>query len=206
MLEARQLAAVRGNSTVFGGLDIRVTAGRLLHVKGANGSGKTTLLRTLCGLILPHEGKVLWNGQDIRLLREEYWKFLAYVGHADGLKDDLTAEENLAFACALSGLQVSAERARAALEKLGLARRERLPARALSQGQRRRAALARLAVAESQPLWILDEPFAALDTAAVEQIQSLVSAHLARGGMVVLTTHQDARIESQSAVDLRLGQ
>jgi heme exporter protein A len=204
MLEARQLAAGRGDSPLFDGLDIRLEAGSLLHVKGANGSGKTSLLRALCGLLMPSAGEVLWHGENVRTLREEYWKRLAYVGHADALKGDLTTEENLAFACALSGLRVSPARAREALESLGLGGRERLPARALSQGQRRRAALARLAVAESQPLWILDEPFAALDTAAVEQVQSLAGAHLARGGMVVLTTHQEVRIAAPSSTDLRL--
>ncbi|HKU71759.1 MAG TPA: cytochrome c biogenesis heme-transporting ATPase CcmA [Burkholderiales bacterium] len=205
MLEARKLSASRGDANLFTGLDFELKGGSLLRVGGANGSGKTSLLRALCGLLLPSAGEVRWNGENVRSLREEYWKLLAYIGHADGLKDDLTVEENLAFACALSGLQISAGRARAALEKLGLAGRERLPARVLSQGQRRRTALARLVVAESQPLWVLDEPFAALDAAAVEQVQSVASEHLARGGIVVLTTHQDARIEARSVVDLRLG-
>jgi heme exporter protein A len=205
MLEARQLAASRGDTNLFDGLNFKLAPGSLLRVTGANGAGKTSLLRAICALLMPSAGEVCWNGENVRALREEYWKHLAYVGHADALKDDLTAEENLAFACALSGLHISAARARSALEGLGLAGRERLPARVLSQGQRRRAALARLAVAESQPLWVLDEPFAALDAAAVEQVQSLASAHLARGGMVVLTTHQDARIEAPSVVDLSLG-
>jgi len=205
MLEAHQLAASRGDTNLFSGLDFRLVPGALLRVTGANGSGKTSLLRALCGLLMPNAGEVRWNGENVRALREEFWKHLAYVGHADALKDDLTAAENLAFACALSGLQLPATRAQAALERLGLAGRERLPARALSQGQRRRAALARLAVAETHPLWVLDEPFASLDAAAVQQVQALASAHLARGGIVVLTTHQDARIEAPSVVDLSLG-
>jgi heme exporter protein A len=204
MLEARELAATRGDTTLFSGLGFSLAPGALLRVTGANGSGKTSLLRALCGLLMPSSGEVRWNGENVRALREEYWKHLAYVGHADALKDDLTVEENLATACALAGLQVSASRARAAIESLGLAGRGRLPARALSQGQRRRAALARLAVSEVLPLWILDEPFAALDAQAVEQVQSLAGEHLARGGMVVLTTHQDARIKAPSVTDINL--
>ena len=204
MLEAHQLAASRGDANLFSGLDFKLTAGMLLRVSGANGSGKTSLLRALCGLLMPSAGEVCWNGENVRSLREEYWKHLAYIGHADALKGDLTAEENLAFGCALSGLSVSAQRIREALASLGLAGREHLPARALSQGQRRRTALARLALADALPLWILDEPFAALDPAAVERVQSLASSHIARGGMVVLTTHQEARIEARSAVDINL--
>ena len=204
MLEARELAATRGDTTLFSGLGFALAPGGLLRVTGANGSGKTSLLRALCGLLLPTAGEVRWNGENIRALREEYWKHLAYVGHADALKGDLTVAENLAFACALSGLDVPFSRMEAAVESLGLAGRERLPARALSQGQRRRTALARLAVNEALPLWILDEPFAALDAQAVEQVQSLVGGHLARGGMVVLTTHQEARIAAPSVTDINL--
>ncbi len=204
MLEARELAATRGDTTLFSGLGFSLAPGALLRVTGANGTGKTSLLRALCGLLLPSAGEVRWNGENVRALREEYWKHLAYVGHADALKDDLTVEENLAIACALAGLQIPAPRARAAIEGFGLAGRERLPARALSQGQRRRAALARLAVSEMLPLWILDEPFAALDAAAVEHVQSLAGEHLARGGMVVLTTHQEARIKAPSVTDINL--
>jgi len=204
MLETRDLAATRGDTTLFSGLGFSLSPGALLRVTGANGSGKTSLLRALCGLLMPSAGEVRWNGENVRALREEYWKHLAYVGHADALKDDLTVEENLAITCALAGLQVPASRANAAIEGFGLAGRERLPARALSQGQRRRAALARLAVSEALPLWILDEPFAALDAAAVEHVQSIVGAHLTRGGMVVLTTHQEARIKAPTVTDINL--
>lgn len=205
MLEARELAATRGDNTLFSGLAFTLAPGALLRVTGANGSGKTSLLRALCGLLLPSAGEVRWNSANVRTLREEYWKHLAYIGHADGLKGDLTVAENLAFACALAGLEVPFPRMEAAIETFGLAGRERLPARALSQGQRRRTALARLAVSESQPLWILDEPFSALDAQAVDTVRSLVGAHLARGGMVVLTTHQEARIDAPAATDISLG-
>ncbi len=204
MLEARNIEVARGDAVLFTGLDFSLQPGALLRVTGANGSGKTSLLRALCGLLMPAAGEVRWNGANIRVLREEYWKNLAYIGHANALKDDLTAEENLHVNCAMAGLGVSPTRARAALESLGLAGGARLPARALSQGQRRRAALARLAVSAALPLWILDEPFAALDTAAVERVRSLAGEHLARGGMVVLTSHQEAGIAAPSVTDINL--
>jgi len=184
MLEASELEATRGDAVLFSGLGFSLAPGSLLHVTGANGSGKTSLLRALCGLLLPSAGEVRWRGESVRRLREEYWKCLAYVGHADALKDDLTAEENLAVG--------------------GAARRTLRDRRALSQGQRRRAALARLAVSDAAPLWILDEPFAALDTAAVELVRSLAGQHLLAGGMVVITSHQDVRIaaSSQAAINL----
>lgn len=204
MLEARDLKATRGERALFSGVGFGLAPGALLRVTGANGSGKTTLLRALCGLLLPTAGEVRWNGRSIRTLREEYWSDLLYIGHANALKDDLTAAENLAFACGIAGKAVPRESIQAALERFGLAGREGLPVRALSQGQRRRAALARLAVGATQPLWILDEPFAALDAAGTELVMSLAGEHLARGGMVVLTTHQDARIAAPSVTDIRL--
>ena len=204
MLEARDLEATRGSATLFRGIGFALRPGALLRVTGANGSGKTSLLRVLCGLAAPSAGEVRWNGTDVRALREDYWKQLAYVGHANALKDELTATENLEIACALAGLDAAPARVQAAIARFGLAGRERLPVKLLSQGQRRRAALARLALSESLPLWILDEPFAALDADAVDRVQSAAGAHLARGGMIVLTTHQEARIEARSATDINL--
>jgi heme exporter protein A len=204
MLEASQLECARGGRTLFSGIGFKLTPGTLLRVTGANGRGKTTLLRALCGLLLPAAGEVRWQGKNIRVLRDEYWQHLLYIGHANALKDDLTAAENLAFDCAVAGRPVPRERIQDALARFGLAGREGLPVRALSQGQRRRAALARLAVAEAQPLWILDEPFAALDAAGIELVLALASEHLARGGMVVLTTHQDARVAAASVTDINL--
>jgi len=205
MLEARDLEATRGGATLFSRLAFSLQPGGLLRVTGANGSGKTSLLRILCGLLTPVAGEVRWRGENIRALREEYWKQLAYVGHANALKDDLTVMENLVVACALAGLSLTAAHARAALERFGLAGREGLAVKALSQGQRRRAALARLLASETLPLWILDEPFAALDAAAVELVQAVAGEHLARGGMVMLTTHQEARIQAPSMTDINLG-
>ena len=204
MLEVRDLQATRGDATLFTGLGFTLRPGALLRVAGANGSGKTSLLRALCGLLLPTAGEVRWNGSNIRSLREEYWKNLAYIGHADALKDDLTVEENLTVNCALAGLGISSSQSRTALAAFGLAGRERLPARVLSQGQRRRAALARLAMSKTRPLWILDEPFAALDAAAVERVRQFAGEHLAAGGMVVLTSHQEPGITAPAASDINL--
>ena len=195
---------MRGSRTLFSGVGFSVARGALLRVIGSNGSGKTSLARMLCGLLEPAAGEVRWNGKNIRALREEYWSMLAHVGHSNALKDDLTPEENLAFACGIGGLTMPRMRVLAALARFGLAGREHLPVRALSQGQRRRAALARLALGEAQPLWILDEPFAALDAAGIDLVQSLAGEHLVRGGMVVLTTHQEARIEAPSVTDINL--
>jgi heme exporter protein A len=204
MLEATHLECARGDRTLFSSVGFSLAPGALLRVTGANGRGKTTLLRALCGLLLPAAGEVRWKGENIRALREDYWAHLLYIGHANALKDDLTPEENLAFASRIGGLAVSPERVHAALARFGLAGRGQLPVKALSQGQRRRAALTRLAVGEAQPLWILDEPFAALDAAGVDLVQSLAGEHLTRGGMVVLTTHQDARIKAPSVTDINL--
>jgi heme exporter protein A len=194
MLEGIGLECVRGERTLFRGLEFRLDQGALLRVAGENGSGKTSLLRIVCGLTPPAAGELRWQGENIRTLREDYWKELVYIGHANALKDDLTAEENVRIGCRLAGLGVNPPQTLDALERFGVGRCAKLQARALSQGQRRRVALARLAVSAAQPLWVLDEPFTALDTAAVENLQALVGEHLNRGGAVMLTTHQEVRI------------
>jgi len=205
LLEAQSLECVRGERTLFSKLRLALRSGELLRIAGPNGSGKTSLLRILCGLSSPTEGSVHWRGENIRYLREDYWREMVYIGHASAVKDDLTAEENLVVACSLQGTRVSPEAASDALRALGLAGCEQLPARVLSQGQRRRVVLARLLLSEAMPLWILDEPFTALDTLAVEQMQQTLSRHLARGAMVIYTTHQDARIEAAVSRVIDLG-
>jgi len=161
----------------------------LLHVVGANGSGKSSLLRIACGLLEPSAGEVRWNGAAINGLHEDYSRGLAYVGHADGLNQDLTASENLRIACVLSHVKPDHGLVTRTLAALALDRCAREPVRTLSQGQRRRAAIARLVLAEDKPLWLLDEPFSALDASAVEYVSGLVETHCARGGMVIMTTH-----------------
>ena len=184
------VSCVRGGRALFGRLNLRVPAGQLLRVQGANGAGKTSLLRMLCGLLPPPEGQVLWRGQPVGELREELGRELIYLGHAAALKDDLSPLENLETACALGGTAAKREDSLAALQAAGLRGFEHGPARRLSQGQRRRAALSRLALGVHRPLWILDEPFNALDTVATAWLEGLMAAHLARSGTVVLTSHQ----------------
>lgn len=206
MLEAHDIEITRGDRRLFAGLSLALSPGTLLLVTGSNGSGKTSLLRALCGLLLPTAGEIRWHGASIRALREEYWKHLAYIGHLNALKDELTVRENLGVLCALSGIQTTREQQQQALAQFGLAGREQLPVKSLSQGQRRRTALARLALSSALPLWVLDEPFAALDSAAVRHVQSVVSGHLAHGGMVVMTTHQEAPIAAPTVRELNLDQ
>jgi heme exporter protein A len=194
MLEGAGLECVRGERTLFRGLEFTVGPGELLRVAGENGSGKTSLLRIVCGLSLPAAGDIRWRGESIRRLREDYWKDLVYVGHANALKDDLTAEENLRIGSTIAGLEPTPDDTVEALQAFGVRACADLPARVLSQGQRRRVSLAKLAVSRSRPLWVLDEPFTALDKAAVAHLQALVADHVSGGGAVMLTTHQEVAI------------
>jgi heme exporter protein A len=191
MLETLDLECQRGERLLFSALAFAVRPGHCLHVAGENGAGKTSLLRILCGLLSPTHGEVRWNGENIRRLREDYWQTLAYVGHLNGVKDDLTALENVRFAAALAGHPADDAAVRGALAEVGLAGFESSQARFLSQGQRRRIALARLFLARSARLWVLDEPFTALDVRGVAALSTLIGAQLERGGIVVLTTHQE---------------
>ena len=203
-LELDNLTCVRGSRQLFTGLCASVSPGQLLRVRGANGAGKTSLLRMLCGLLQPASGQVLWHGQPLAAQREKLGRDLVYLGHAAALKDELSPLENLFDACALGGHLPLLPTALAALQAAGLRGHERTPARRLSQGQRRRSALARLALCQNAPLWILDEPFNALDTAANAWLTGLMEAHLKNAGIVVLTSHQDMPIVASSPLDLAL--
>lgn len=204
MLEAANLECVRGDRTLFSGLSFALDHGELLRVAGTNGSGKTSLLRILCGLLSPTQGEVRWRGGNIRSLREEYWREIVYLGHSSAVKDELTAMENLVVACTLAGIQVGRDQAMAALHGFGLAECAELPTKVLSQGQRRRVSLARLILSENLPLWILDEPFTALDATAVDYMQMLIAEHVMRGATVVLTTHQEVQIASVAMITIDL--
>ena len=203
-LRLEDLTCTRGNRQLFSGLSVEVEPGQLLRVRGANGAGKTSLLRMLCGLLLPSNGQVLWRGRPLAAERGKFGEDLVYVGHAAALKDELSPIENLLDACALGGHAPSTLAAMAALQGAGLRGHERTPARRLSQGQRRRSALARLAVNHKASLWILDEPFNALDTAANAWLTGLIEAHLMGNGIVVLTSHQDMPIAAANQLDLTL--
>jgi heme exporter protein A len=170
--------------------------GSLLRVAGPNGTGKTSLLRMLCGLLEPAAGEVRWNGRSIRQQREDYWKDLVYVGHLNGVKEDLTVFENLKVAQAVAGRNADDATLRRALDTVGLGQFEHALARRLSQGQRRRVALARLFATTTAPLWILDEPFIALDQRGVTVLSERIASHVGNGNMVVLVTHQDVAIDA----------
>ena len=188
MLEARKLTVRRGFATLFTGLSFRVDAGEALVVSGANGTGKTTLLRIVAGLTTPADGTLSWNGEVVAPLDPEFRRVLAYAGHLSALKDELTAEENLASLLMLDGESVTGEALRSALDDVSLARQRALPARVLSQGQRRRIGLGRLMMLP-RPLWILDEPTTALDASGTELLTRLLARHLADGGVLVAASH-----------------
>ncbi|MDP1659234.1 MAG: cytochrome c biogenesis heme-transporting ATPase CcmA [Methylotenera sp.] len=203
MLTAQSLACLRGDRLLFKHVGFELKAGGLLYVLGENGSGKSSLLRMLCGLLLPEDGAVFWAGKKIKEDAENFLSNLTYIGHLNGLKDDLTALENLYMGARLAGAEVSEKSALAALTAIGVTRCANLPVRVLSQGQKRRVALARLWLTESK-LWILDEPFAALDIASVDVLASRLGQHMSNGGMTIITTHQDVTINAQSIQTLRL--
>jgi len=189
MLAVSDLACSRGDHPLFSGLSFQLEAGQLLQVQGENGRGKTSLLRTLCGFMAPVAGEIRWRGQLVAELGEDYRGQLLYLGHHNAIKDELSALENLQISAGLAGCALDESEAVAALRRMGLKGRELLPVKVLSQGQRRRVALARMLVADA-PLWVLDEPLTALDVGAVGLIQELLGEHLARAGMVIFTTHQ----------------
>jgi heme exporter protein A len=183
MLEARDLACLRGERAVFAGLSFRLDPGGALLLVGANGAGKSTLLRLLAGLLRPEAGLLLWDGADALADRAAHAARLRYLSHQDALKPAMTARENLGFFARLWGGEVGA-----ALEALDLLPLAELPARVLSSGQKRRLALARLALG-SAPIWLLDEPTVGLDAASVGKLGVLLARHRAAGGMVLAATH-----------------
>ncbi|HJV61499.1 MAG TPA: cytochrome c biogenesis heme-transporting ATPase CcmA [Albitalea sp.] len=189
MLTATDIACSRGERRLFGGVNFALDRGEWLHIKGENGAGKTTLLRTLIGLSPADEGEVQWRGADTRRRADEFRRAFIYLGHASGLKDELTPIENLRLALAVDGFETDDQRLLEALHRMGLGGREELPSRVLSAGQKRRVLLARLLLRPAD-LWVLDEPFTALDAAGITLLCAMIGDHLALGGIVVLTSHQ----------------
>lgn len=204
MLEVIDLACTRGQRKLFSDVNFMLEPGNLLQVHGPNGSGKTSLLRIVCGLLAPEKGEVRWQGTNVRRLGEEYSTVVAYLGHRNAVKDELSPLENLRVSTGVSGAEIGKQSAARALAEVGLAGRENLATRFLSEGQRRRSALARLAIS-SAPLWVLDEVNASLDTGAMNLVKALIESHLNKGGMALVATHQELDFSAGAIQRIELG-
>jgi heme exporter protein A len=195
------VACRRGDRVLFSGLNETLRAGELLWLRGSNGRGKTSLLRLVAGLATPEHGRILWDDEPVRR-SARFARELVYIAHTNALKDDLTATEALRFLARVHGRDAGPAALQAALDRLGVASRARAPVRSLSQGQRRRVALARLALAPEPGLWVLDEPFDSLDIGATTTLHELLDGHRARGGSVLLTSHHMPLSVESAARDL----
>ena len=201
-LAANRLACRRGNRLLFRGLDLQIEPGTVTWLRGANGSGKTSLMRILAGLSHADCGEVTWQGQPLGTSDAAARRHTIYVGHANALKDDLTLLEALAFLATLNELDDAVPRARHALGQLGLSSCAHAFVRTLSQGQRRRGALARLALDDVARTWILDEPFDSLDAQSTRALADLIESHGVRGGATLLTSHQPIQLAGMREFDL----
>ena len=204
MLRVSNLSCSRGNKPLFADVSFELNAGQALHLEGDNGVGKTSLLRIVCGLSPADAGEVCWHDKSIQESTTAFRSSLFYLGHGLSLKEELTALENLMSDAAVSGRTLSEPQALVALARMGLRGREHLSLRVMSQGQKRRTALARL-LASQAPLWVLDEPFVALDVKAVDGLRGLLAEHVANGGMVLFTSHQPVALTraSGTSVDMQ---
>lgn len=196
MFSVSNLSCSKGDKRLFSGVSFTLQPGQWLHLEGDNGVGKTSLLRLACGLSALENGEITWNNQAVSKDPQTFRANLAYLGHQLALKDDLSPLENLQTDAAIVGRQLTASDAKQALAQMGLRGRENFPVRVLSQGQKRRTALARLLVSSAK-LWVLDEPFVALDTMAQNALSEVINAHLAKQGMVLLTSHQAVSLGGQ---------
>lgn len=199
-LRLNSIACVRGGRTLFEDLHLEIKPGSILRVSGDNGSGKSSLLRILCGLLSPHTGQVFWGSDPITEDRDQFHSELIYLGHIPALKSDFSAIENLASLALLGGQLISNAEAQQALFEAGLDRQANHLIRTLSQGQKQRIALTRLRLPHPKPIWVLDEPFNALDREANHALQSLLINHVNRGGIVALSSHQELQIDGDTRV------
>ncbi len=204
VLHARGLAGQRGDRALFEGLDLALAPGSVTWLRGRNGRGKTSLLRLLAGLSSPMAGSVRIAGRTLREGGAAWRSKWVYIGHQNALKDDLSAIEALRFLARLHGFAAGDEALASALKRMGVLNRRHAPVRTLSQGQRRRVALARLALSHAAPLWLLDEPFDALDTDGIDALNGVIAEHAAGGGCVLLTSHQPLSLAQPVPVVLDL--
>lgn len=194
-LRAEQLESIRGDRVLFSNLNVSVCSGEVLRIEGENGAGKTTLLRILTGIGFASEGSVFWNDKTLSEERESFHANLHYLGHQASIKMALTPLENLAFFQTLNHQQTDEKAIMKALQQFGLSAQIDLPCAALSAGQKRRVALCRLLLV-SKPLWILDEPFTALDSKSIDFLEARMHEHQQNNGLLILTTHQDIKNSS----------
>lgn len=199
-LEFRQFTCLRDGYPLFNPLNFKLRAGEIVQISGANGAGKTTFLRAMCGLFDEWEGEFLWNGETLKTPNFSMKSQMLYLGHQPGVKKSLSASENLQWFFGVQGRRFPGQISKA-LAEVGLSGYEDVMCYQMSAGQMRRVALARLYVSEA-PVWILDEPFTAIDRSGVKNLETLLQTHVSNGGLVVLTTHQPLAIEGVRLIEL----
>jgi heme exporter protein A len=203
LLSFSKLGCTKGGRQLFKNVDCELSSGQWLYVAGANGVGKTSLLRMVCGLATIEDGNILWNNIPIQKQPELYRQDLCYLGHLNALQESMTVDENLGFTSALGGLAPNPTQRHEVLTRFGLRGRSKQLVRHLSQGQKRRVALSRLALSSAR-LWVLDEPYVAMDEAGIQMLADLIADHLTDGGLAVITSHQRVPIGNKPAQLLEL--